>query len=148
KTVWYLKLSFLHLQSTAIESGHHCLHVAVLGDVSVGTLVGFSKKRCRRDPLCDEHVSDLVALLHLEGSALQPAFLRVFAESGKQVTDRLAPFHDHAGGKVDLRIIRILRDEAIPVAMVESVKMFIEYGLRIRLLLQLRERRLRPTKRG
>ena len=37
--------------------------------------------------------------------------------------------------KVDLRIIRILRDEAIPVAMVESVKMFIEYGLRIRLLL-------------
>src|SRR5258708_1571057 len=54
-----LKLSFFHLQSTTIESGYHCLHVAVLGDVGVGTLVGFSKERCRRDPLCGKHVSDL-----------------------------------------------------------------------------------------
>jgi hypothetical protein len=35
------KMLLSHLQCRSIKGGHHRLHVAVLGDVSVGTFVGF-----------------------------------------------------------------------------------------------------------
>jgi len=54
--------------------------------------------------------------------------------AGEEIGDCRASFHHRPVGKVDLSVIRILRDQTLPVALVQRVEMLVKDGLRRRLL--------------
>jgi len=61
----------------------------------------------------------------------------VVAEAGEQVAERLASLDDRAVGKIDLRVVGILRQQPVPVAGIERSKMLVKHRLRRRLLFQI-----------
>src|ERR1700757_1036461 len=73
------------------------------------------------------------ALHHLEVDPLQATILWVFAEAGKQFTDGLATADNCTVGDMNLGVLGVLGDQAIPIAFVKSIEMLIEHGLWSRL---------------
>ena len=59
--------------------------------------------------------------------------------SPEQIADLLPSLDDLASGKEELRIIGVLRHHAIPVAVFDRIEVFVDYSLRVRLLLQCRQ---------
>jgi hypothetical protein len=79
--------------------------------------------------LSRERVTYRGAVLDLEINALQSAVLRILAEPGEHLADRFPPRDDRAAGQVDLRIVRILGDDSVPVTMIERVHMLVQHCL-------------------
>jgi hypothetical protein len=121
--------SLHNFQSIPIEGGYHRSQVPILDDVSVRTLVWLGKERRRNDPLSGECVANLNAVFGPEVNTFQPSVLRFLAETGEQWAGRLAAFYDLATGQIHLEIIWILREEPIPIAMIERIQMLGEDGL-------------------
>ena len=65
-----------------------------------------------------------------------------------QVTERLASLDDHAVGKIDLSVFRILGEQTVPVAGIERRKVLVEHRLRRRLLFQVGQFHLRLRSRS
>jgi hypothetical protein len=76
--------------------------------------------------LSGEYVPNLNAVFGPESNAFQPSFLRIFAEPGEQFAGRLATFYDLAAGQIHLEIVWILREEPIPITMIERIQMLCE----------------------
>ena len=119
----------LHFQSLPVEGGYHRSQVPILDDVSVRTLVWLGEERRRNDPLSCECVPNLNAVFGPEINAFQPSVLRFLAEPGEQCACRLAAFYDLAAGQIYLEIIWILREEPIPIAVIERIQMLGEDSL-------------------
>jgi hypothetical protein len=121
------RLCSLHnFQGIPIEGRYHRSQVTILDDVCVRTLVWLREERRRNNPLSGEYVPNLNAVLGRESNAFQPSFLRIFAEPGEHFARRLATFHDLAAGQIHLEIVWILREEPIPIAMIERIQMLCE----------------------
>lgn len=103
-------------------------------DVRGGAFVYLGQEGSGCDPLRYEYLPNWNAVFDFEMDALETAVLGSVAEPAEEIGDCRASFHDRPVGKVDLSVVRILRDQTFSVAFVQRVEMLVEDGPRARLL--------------